>query len=205
MADGSEHPISGKDSRRQAKVELAAAKARAKAEKPIWKKWWFILGAIILVIAVSSSLGGDDSGTPADDDSSSDSDLAGIGSAVSDGDFTFTVTDFKCGNKKIGKGPFASEASGEYCIAEVKVENIGDESGLMDSSSQYLYIDDKEYSADSDAILASPDAEQFFLEEINPGLSVEGIIVWDIPQGETPDYLELHDSPFSDGVKVEMI
>lgn len=206
MADDPQQPPSGKDARRQAKVDLAAAKARAKAEKPFWKKWWFILGAIILVIAVASSVGtGDGNDTTGGSDSSSeDGESAGVGDAVADGDFTFTVTDFECGETKIGKGPFASEASGEFCVATVNVENIGDESGLMDSSSQYLYIGDKEYSADSDAVLASSDAQNFFLEEINPGLSVDGIIVWDIPEGESPDYLELHDSPFSGGVRVNL-
>ena len=97
-----------------------------------------------------------------------------------------------------------AEAKGEYCIAEVTVENTGDESQLMDGSSQYLYIGDKEYSADSDAILADKRAEAFFIEEINPGLSVDGIIVWDVPVGSSPDRLELHDSFLSGGVEVTL-
>ena len=207
MADEPEQPLSGKDTRKKAKIDLAAAKARAKAEKPFWKKWWFILGAIILVIAIASSAGtGDKNDTTGDTNSSSggDGDSAGIGDAVADGDFTFNVSDLNCGEKKIGSGPFASEASGEYCIAEVTVENTGNESQLMDGSNQFLYIGDKQYSADSDAIFADKRAEAFFIEEINPGLSVDGIVVWDVPVGSEPDRLEFHDSLFSGGVEVNL-
>ena len=130
---------------------------------------------------------------------------AQIGSPASDGQFTFTVHSFECGEKTLGKNRFLkAKAKGEFCIAEVTVENTGDQSQLMDGSSQYLYIGDKEYSADSDAIFADKRAEAFFIEEINPGLSVEGIIVWDVPVGSSPDRLELHDSAFSGGVEVSL-
>lgn len=130
---------------------------------------------------------------------------AQIGSPASDGQFTFTVHSFECGEKTLGKNRFLkAKAKGEFCIAEVTVENTGDKSQLMDGSSQYLYIGDKEYSADSDAIFADKRAEAFFVEEINPGLSVEGIIVWDVPVGSNPDRLELHDSAFSGGVEVSL-
>lgn len=212
MADAPTPP-SGRDARKQAKADLAAAKARVKAEKPFWKKWWFILACIIVIaIAASSAGGGDaDTGTTAGEASSDTSDDAGdsaettgIGSPAADGKFTFTVNSFECGEDTIGKGFLKAEAKGEYCIAEVTVENTGDESQLMDGSSQYLYIDDKRYSADSDAIFADKRAEAFFIEEINPGLSVDGIIVWDVPAGSNPDRLELHDSPFSGGVEVNL-
>jgi Domain of unknown function (DUF4352) len=69
---------------------------------------------------------------------------------------------------------------------------------------QYLYIGDKQYSASSDALLAIDESQNFFLQEINPGNSVKGIIVFDIPKGGQPDRLELHDSPFSGGVTVTL-
>ena len=86
----------------------------------------------------------------------------------------------------------------------MSVENTGAESQLMDASSQYLFIGDKEYSTSSDALLAVDDSENFFLEEINPGNFVEGVMVFDIPVGGQPDRLELHDSPFSGGVTVSI-
>jgi hypothetical protein len=53
-------------------------------------------------------------------------------------------------------------------------------------------------------VLASPQAEKFFLQEINPGNSVSGIVVFDVLTGQTPDHLELHDSLFSGGVTVNV-
>lgn len=207
MADAPPPP-SGRDARKQAKADLAAAKARAKAEKPIWKKWWFILGAIILVIIVASQAGGGgDTGTTGGDTAQEDDggETTGIGQPAEDGNFTFTVNNFECGETTMGNNQFTrTKAQGEFCIAEMTVENHGDEASLMDGGSQYLYIGDKKYSADTDAIFADKRAEAFFIEEINPGLTVDGIVVWDVPPGSQPDRLELHDSPFSDGIEVSL-
>ena len=75
---------------------------------------------------------------------------------------------------------------------------------LLDSSSQYAYIGDKEYAANGEIVVASKKAQVFFIENINPGNSVEGIVAWDVPEGQEPDRLELHDSPFSGGVTVDL-
>ena len=43
-----------------------------------------------------------------------------------------------------------------------------------------------------------------FLEDINPGNSVVGTVVFDVPKGTKVTELELHDSAFSGGVKVAL-
>lgn len=204
MADTPEGPSSGRDARKQAKADLAAAKARSKAERPMWKKpWAWAVGlvGVAIVASVAGGGGGDDGGGGGSDDAA---ETTGIGSPAADGKFTFTVNDFECGVKKVGTGPFAEKAQGEFCVAELTVENTGDEAQLMDASSQYLYVGDKEYSADSEVVLSDKRAEAFFLEDINPGNTVDGIVVWDVPEGAQPDRLELHDSPFSGGVEVRL-
>lgn len=139
---------------------------------------------------------------PSEGDGSSS---AAIGQPAADGQFTFTVHSFECGIKKLGNNQFTrTKAKGEFCVAEMTVENTGDEAVLMSASSQYLYIGEKQYEADSDSIFADKRAEAFFLENINPGLSVDGAVVWDVPPGSSPDRLELHDSPFSGGVTVNL-
>lgn len=212
MADAAPPPQSGRDARKQAKADVAAAKARAKAERPLWKKPWFWILALIVVVVVASMAGGDDTGTTTGDTAQEDaggddggSERSGIGQPAEDGNFTFTVQGIDCGVKTLGNNQFTrTKAQGEFCIAEMTVENHGDEASLMDGSSQYLFIGDKRYSADTDAIFADKRAEAFFIEEINPGLTVDGIIVWDVPSGSQPEKLELHDSPFSDGVEVTL-
>jgi Domain of unknown function (DUF4352) len=48
-----------------------------------------------------------------------------------------------------------------------------------------------------------PDSESF-LTTINPGNSVNGVLVFDVPEGVAPTYIELHDSMFSSGVLVSL-
>jgi len=93
---------------------------------------------------------------------------------------------------------------GEFCVATVAVENAGDEAQTLDSSSQYAYVGGKEYSADSGVSHSTKQAQSFFLEEIDPGNSVEGIVAFDVPEGAKPGRLELHDSPFSGGIDVRV-
>lgn len=82
------------------------------------------------------------------------------------------------------------------------VKNIGDEAQLFDGSSQNL-LDTKgrTHSADSEAAIYL-DESNSFLNEINPGNKVDGVVVFDIPKDATPATLELHDSMFSGGVQV---
>lgn len=198
-------------SKKELKADLAAEKARAKAERPLWKKPWFLALALVGVVIVASMAGGGDTGTTTNDTAQEDTSEAGdgaettgLGQPAEDGNFTFTVDSVECGETSLGKSFTKTEAQGEYCIAEMTVENHGDEASLMDGSSQFLFIGDKKYTADTDAIFADKRAEAFFIEEINPGLTVEGIVVWDVPPGGQPDKLELHDSPFSNGVEVAL-
>ena len=74
----------------------------------------------------------------------------------------------------------------------------------LDSSSQFSFIGSSKYSTSTEAVLASSQAEKLFLEDINPGSSVTGIVVFDVPKGQTPDDLELHDSALSGGVTVNV-
>lgn len=204
MTDAPTPPTGRDDASRQAKM----------AQRPFWKTWWFILACIIVVAlaaAAAAAIGGDiDTGALPGDTSSDttddqgDSTDGGFGSPAADGEFTFTVNSFECGEDSVGEGPFAVEAGGEYCIAEATVENTGDGSQVLNIRSQYLYVGDERYSPDPDAIFADERAEALFIEEIGAGLSVDGVIVWDVPEGSDPDRLELHESPFSDGVEVSL-
>lgn len=118
--------------------------------------------------------------------------------------FEFTVSKVTCDRQRIGTNDFGVDAQGQFCLVSVKVENIGQEAQLLDGSSQYLYGDGgQRYSADSEAAIYLDDAKTF-LEEINPGNAVNGIVVFDVPKDANPSKIELHDSPFSGGVTVEL-
>jgi hypothetical protein len=77
-------------------------------------------------------------------------------------------------------------------------------SQTLDASSQYLYgSGGQRFDADSEASIYLEESKTF-LEDINPGNAVNGIVVFDIPKNEKPTKIELHDSSFSGGVTVEL-
>jgi len=76
----------------------------------------------------------------------------------------------------------------------------------LDASSQKAFnAAGQELGADSEAGLYANEGHQTFLNEINPGNFVNGILVFDLPKGAALQRLELHDSPFSGGVEVSLI
>lgn len=116
-----------------------------------------------------------------------------LGQPAKDGKFTFVVT-------KVSHASHLgiSDAQGEFIVLTVKVTNHGTKAQMLDASSQKIIADGKTYSADGSA---SSDA---FLEDINPGNSVTAKIAFDAPKGTKPTQAVLHDSPFSNGVRISI-
>ena len=50
----------------------------------------------------------------------------------------------------------------------------------------------------------SIDGNDVFLNQINPGNTVKGVLVYDMPKGAVPASIELHDSMFSGGATVSL-
>ena len=225
--------------KKQIKADAAADKARAKAERPLWKKKRFIIPAaiLVLIVLVSVTSGGgdeadtdepvaggdaDDAGETATDEesegedaeaedvpeeASDDAEFAGIGEEARDGDFAFTVEDFECvGDVLESDNELVdpAEAQGQYCILDIVVENIGSEAQSLSASNQYLYdAEERQFSADSsfEVIMV---VETPIFDEINPGNSLEGRVVFDVPADATIEFAELHDSALSGGVLVDL-
>ncbi|SNT28384.1 protein of unknown function [Asanoa hainanensis] len=130
---------------------------------------------------------------------------AKVGEAARDGKFEFTVKAPKCGVASVGDKYLNEQAQGQFCLVTITVKNIGDKPQTFSDSSQKAFgADDVEYSADSGAaIYANKNTETLF-NEINPGNKVTGVVVFDIPKKAKLTKLELHDSPFSGGVTVQL-
>ncbi len=200
---------------------------------PRWAKITGVVVAVLLVIGVIGSLGdsGDETTPAASDVTTAPADAAtepakaapskaaeskkapakavapagaGIGDKVRDGKFEFTVVKVKPGVKSIGPDGFQEKAQGQFVLVTLRVENIGDEpQTFVDSAQKGFDGKGREVAPDSTAGIYIEDNEVFF-EEINPGNTVKGQIVFDIPKGATLTGLELHDSLFSGGVKVSL-
>lgn len=129
----------------------------------------------------------------------------GIGDAVRDRKFEFVVTKVDCSKSKVGSQYLNKKAQGKFCMISVNVKNIGKEAQMFDGSSQKA-TDAKgtEFSNDGAAEMYANEDTSTFLNEINPGNSSKGHLVFDVPKSTKLTGLELHDSPFSGGVKVSL-
>jgi Domain of unknown function (DUF4352) len=130
---------------------------------------------------------------------------ARVGEQVQDGSFTFTVTDVQTGVQALGESFLRTEAQGEFVLVRVTVTNVGTDSTTFIGANQTLLDSQgREFTADSSAALMNvPDSESFFTP-INPGNTVEGVLVFDVPEGLSPATIELHESMFSGGAVVSL-
>lgn len=130
--------------------------------------------------------------------------VPGIGTPVRDGRFEFRVTKVETGLKRVGGAIFHESAQGQFVLIHITVKNIGSEpQTLSDSSQTVLDAQRREFSSNSYAAMLLDNNDVFF-EEINPGNTVTGTLVYDMPKGSVPASIELHDSSFSDGVTVSL-
>jgi hypothetical protein len=136
--------------------------------------------------------------------------VAAIGQPVRDGKFEFVVKSLRCGVGQVGNDEFSRQkAQGQFCLATVTVKNIGDEAQTLDDSNQKAFVGQKSYDVDSLAGMtanqgANGDSTSVWLNNINPGNAVSGVLVWDVPAGAKLDKIVLHDSLFSGGVEVKV-
>lgn len=173
-----------------------------------------VIGVLIILAIFGAASGGSKStGTTASNNSTTSNKptatatMAKLNQAADDGKFQFTVTSVKCGQPSVSSadGYITKTAQGQYCLVNITANNIGDQSQTLDSTSQYLYdSSNKKYSSDDEATIDISPTDNTFFNAINPGNTVSGTVVFDLPKGVTPTIAELHDSALSGGVKVSL-
>lgn len=128
----------------------------------------------------------------------------GIGEVAADGKFEFIVTEVETGVEQVGSEFLNSTPQGQYVLVHLEVTNVGDQAQYLSDSDQYLFdTEGRKHSADTSAGIYIDD-NKMFLNEINPGNTLGGILVFDIPGDAIPASVELHDSMFSGGVSVDL-
>jgi hypothetical protein len=167
-----------------------------------------LIAVIVIAVAASSGGGGGTSPTTAPNPTGGGGQAnpapAGIGTPVRDGKFQFIVTKVTYA-KHVGGAFLGSTAQGHYALLHVTVKNIGSQSQTMDDSAQFVFANGRKFSASTEAdISLNSGSNSVFLQDINPGNSVHGVIAFDMPAKVKPTTAELHDSPFSDGVTVNL-
>jgi hypothetical protein len=202
---------------KSAKAQAKAEKAYQKASRPFYKKKRFILLAAIVLIVVIAAIstqggGGDKSSSSSsssvsggDSSSGSSAKAVELNQAARDGKFEFTVKGVDCSKTSLGDTTFGTKAQGVFCLVSVHVSNIGNEAQTLDATSQYGYdAAGKKYSTDTEAEIYLGDQANTLFNQLNPGSSVDGTLVYDVPAGTKLTKIELHDSMFSGGVDVNL-
>ncbi|OGL29629.1 hypothetical protein A3D14_01320 [Candidatus Saccharibacteria bacterium RIFCSPHIGHO2_02_FULL_47_12] len=170
--------------------------------------------ALVLVFIIAAAASGSDSNKTDSSSSNSSSEqsqqtpknsTAKTGEPARDGKFEFVVKSIICGKPNVGSDFTTKTAQGQYCLLDVSVKNIGNEAQSLYSGNQFLFNSTgQKYSADDTATYYAAPSGNTWYDNINPGNSVEGVIVFDIPKDQTPTSAELHDSALSGGVKVNL-
>jgi len=157
-----------------------------------------LLAAVVVIcggLVLASAIGGKATST------SNAKVTHGMNEAVRDGQFEFVVTSMTCGHSMEGD----EIPDGAFCEVGVSVKNIGNKAQLFDGAVQKatgstgsVYSDDPAAEVYANGLALS------FLDHINPGNHMAGVLVYDIPQYTTLTSITLHDSPYSHGVTVAL-
>jgi hypothetical protein len=156
-----------------------------------------ILGGIALIAAVggcsSSSTGSaaDSStvtgsgttaggGTAAGTGAHSAAASARIGDTVSDGTFSFTVTQVTTASRtdRIGHESAGTDAQGKLVVVHVTVKNTGDKVRAFDADNQVLWSGTTKYKA---TLAAAADARSL-VQRVSPGSEVTSTLAYDVPK-----------------------
>jgi Protein kinase domain/Domain of unknown function (DUF4352) len=128
----------------------------------------------------------------------------GLHQPARDGQFEFVVRSVRCGLRRVGPELAGRTPQGRFCLVAVSVANVGTEARDFAAGQQHLFGGDgRRHSVDGTATAANG-SPRLLLSQVNPGNRIAGTLVYDVPPGMRPARMELHDSPFSRGVAVDV-
>ena len=129
----------------------------------------------------------------------------GHAAPVTEGSFAFTVIGSKCGVKTVGPADVSQPATGQFCLIDVSVKNVGTQPTVLDSSAQKA-IDDqgKQYPVADLATAYLNDQDPNLLEAIKPGSEVKGVLPFHVPPGTKLAAVQLHAAVSTPGVQVPL-
>lgn len=127
---------------------------------------------------------------------------AGIGTPVEVGDLSLTVTDVQTGVASVGDPMWDTQANGEFVIVSFTITNNGSSPESI-FSNDFMLLNDAgaEFATSSDTWHVE---DNLSWEEINPGNSFTGVLVYDVPAGTTVTGLEVTVGWFSSPVSVDL-
>ncbi|MCI7306087.1 MAG: DUF4352 domain-containing protein [Trueperella sp.] len=108
-----------------------------------------------------------------------------MGTPVEVGDFTITVEGVETGISSVGNEYLGAEAQGQFVVVSASILNNGDKAETFFTDSMKI-IDDqgRQHSYSTDAALYLEGS--WVLDKINPGNTLSGKFVFDIPADSVP-------------------
>ena len=150
------------------------------------RKWPWIVLAVFAVIGISVAMsGGNKGGTTASAPAASSAApaAAGIGTPVRDGKFEFVVQSVAPGVQTLGNQYINTTAQGEFILVTVKVTNTSDQPQTFSGSNCKAFDNaGRQLAPSTTAAIYLPDSNSLYTP-INPGNSVVGTLVFDVPVG----------------------
>lgn len=108
--------------------------------------------------------------------------VAGVGDRLTLKGTTYRVTNARTA-KQVGSGYTAVTANGAFIIVDLQLTNEESEPAtILEDNIRVIGSNGSSYSTSDDAILAFP-GQTFLLEEIQPGVTESGKLVYDLPSG----------------------
>lgn len=165
--------------------------------KKLFKGCLTTIGALVVVIVgiaifasggdeEASSTGNDDSNSGEQEEQEKQVKKAGIGEEAKIANVGFTVTDAKSTGKIESGNEFTEDAttSGKFVILDVKIKNKKKEALTIDSSYFKIKTQDgttfEPVTSGQVMMAMGSDANDFFMTQINPGLSKSGKVVFEV-------------------------
>lgn len=169
-----------------------------------------ILVVILLVIIMSIANSGKGGSTTAGTNNTTaaqQTETAKVGQTVNDGDLAFTVNSVDTA-QSVGNSFTQKTAQGMYYILSVKIQNNGKNTQTINAS-DFSVVDSQgrkyDYSTDGQTAMEETDGStSFFLQQIQPSLSVTGKIVFDVPANATGLKLMAQGDIFSNPVSIDL-
>lgn len=172
-----------------------------------------ILVFIVFIVIVSvsggdsSSNGSNNSGSKQEQSQKQEKITAKIGEQVQSGDLAFTVNGVK-EYQSLGNSFTSKDAQGVFKVVSLKIENVGKETKTIDSSMiKLMDSEGRTFERSIDGQTAKGLAQgqvDLFLQQVQPGLSVNGEIVFDIPENAEGLVIELRGGLFATPAEVEL-
>ncbi|MFE6967106.1 DUF4352 domain-containing protein [Agromyces sp. NPDC057679] len=139
---------------------------------------------------------------PAEEPAAAPAGAPGIGDTVTaENGVAFTVTGMECGATTVGEGFDEATAKGQFCVVNITLANNGSEPQTIWVQDITGLIGGSSFEADS---MASKFGEDYWTADLNPGLTSEGTLVFDVPAGQKLDTVELDTGWFDQAVAVSV-